>query len=148
MKMKITRPKDLSILSEIKPLIIASHPSLVPIIIADIALMMANNPAGLLFLVGKKDDSLLAFLVAVDPGPAYPYSIVWQLWSHNDNPRNWIDPFFDQLIMFSVSHGKEYIRSETQRNLGALLRRTGFEPHMQVVKYDLKKHTPEEIIHE
>ena len=154
--MNITRPKDLSVLKDIEPYISASHPDLIPIIQADIAQLMAHSPAALLFLTWYDEQKdLRAFTITSDPGPAYPYAAVWQVWGHSDNPRNWINPFFARMVLWAVAHDKEYLRTESQRTPSAIYRRFGFEPHIQILKYDLAKtviyekltERPEEILH-
>ena len=162
-EMRIIRPGSIEILNEIKPLLTVFEESLRDLAITDIASLMINHPASLLFLVGYDDDDgdegderdeVKAFLIAKDPGPIYPFTMVLHLWSHPLNPRKWFDTFFARLIVWTVAHDKRYIKAETQRNLKAFCKRFNFQPFSQTVRFDLEEshcykqliHHPEEII--
>ncbi len=137
--MNITRPNSLDAIDKIAPFISVPNSEMKQLFLADLAVLMVQNPMALLFLTWFDDieEDIRAFLIAKDPGPHYPYVKVTQLWSHPDNPRSWLEPFFGQLVLWAIAHDKKYMLAETQRDLGAVLQRFKFEPYAQIVKFDL-----------
>ncbi len=143
MPMIITRPTSIEVIEKITPFVTMSDPKLVELYLMDLASVMMHNPMSLLFLTWFEEDEIRGFLTARDLGPQYPYAAVTQFWGHTLNPRDWIEPFFKLTILWAVAHDKKYLRAETQRDLGAFYRRFGFEPYLQVVKFDLADSTKE-----
>lgn len=141
MNIVITQPKNLDVLKDVEPHLIVTDPCLRSVVMSDLKSLLINHPMAILFLTWYDEETkhLRAFGITVDPGVAYPYASVYQMWSRADNPRNWFDPFFSRMVLWSIAHNKEYIRADTQRNTEAMCRRFGFEPHLQTVKYDLSK---------
>jgi hypothetical protein len=116
---------------------------------------MTHVPESLLILVAfDKDDEIRAFSILSNPGPAYPYVQLQQIWSHPENDWDWVDKFFARAVLWACSLDKEYIRAETQRDTEALFRRHGFETLSHNVKFDLIKtgfhdlliNRPEELV--
>jgi hypothetical protein len=137
--MNVIRVRSTKIVEHIEPHLSFSDPRLKAPFLEELVQRMLNAPDSLLVLAAMEGETLKAFLIAQNAGPSVPYITVNQVWSDSDNSREWFEPFLAKLILWTAANDKDYIRGETPRSTRALLRRFGFEPYTEVVKFDLVK---------
>lgn len=143
--LEIIRVRSVDFLRHLEPHLTFSDPRLKKPFIEELAQRMIHQPDALMILVAIQNGQtereqagrLVAFMIVHNPGVDFPYISVLQAWSHPDNPASMSDPFIARMVLWALSLDKDYVRAETQRSTAAMYRRFGFEPHSQIVKFDL-----------
>lgn len=98
---------------------------------------MERNPDSVLVLAEVEDKEINGFVIAHNPGPKHPFVDLAQVWIALGQPWSVGNQMLSRVVLWSLSLGKSYVRGETQRNPDALLRKFGFEPVSQIVKFTL-----------
>jgi hypothetical protein len=147
--MEIIRVRTPELVEQMEPHLTFHDPRHKGIFLEDLLQRMSMAPDSLLILAGMDEDGLRAFAIVTNPGVAYPYVYLSQIWSHPNNAtHDWYTPFFARVVLWAAAHDKDYIRAETQRNTEALYRKFGFESFSTNVRLDLDESGIKELFNQ
>lgn len=139
--MKIIRAQSPDVIEHMEPHLVFTDDRLKGPFITELVYRMTKVPETVQVLVSFDDETkeIRAQTISLNPGPLLPFILLPQVWSHPENPWSWWQQFLSRIIIWAIANDKDYIRAETNRNTTAMMRRFGFEPYLQLIKFDLVK---------
>ena len=136
--MEIIRVRTSKILKHIEPHLTFTNPGNKLLFLEQFVQAMEFSPESIMVLAAIDDnETVIAFLIAENPGFKSQHISIAQCWSHPDNPWSLSEEIFARAVMWAIALGKTCIRGETQRKTEAIYRRFGMSPIAQVMQLDL-----------
>ncbi len=148
MNYRIIRVRSTKIIPLIEPRLVFNDPESKAPFIEELAHVMTHAPESLLVLAAldDDDDALIAYTIVQNPGIAYSYASIAQVWSNPSNSRSVIEELHARVVLWAMMLGKTCIRGETQRDTAAILHRFGYEPIAQIYRLVLDGELQESVI--
>lgn len=113
-------------------------------LIESVKIGLANDPNGLFLVYGLSGDELIGFILAIDMDNQ-PHVFIQQAWAKHTCPTSVTAKVFRALQLWTLSLGKNEIRTETQRDVDVFERKYKFKTYSRIITHKIPEEVKNEI---
>ena len=135
MSIHVGRIQDIDVIPNLKENLVFEEGQSPEKFIELVKTFLERAPGKIQIIAAEREGKVVGFSISFDLD--VPHIWISQFWNDPQVSSKVADEMFLRVLNWAVGLGKKEVRAETRRNVDAMYRRVGFEPHSTIVKLSL-----------